>query len=45
MGVAGGQVTWKANAKQALAVVLTALILGILAGALAAKKFHLHLVW
>jgi hypothetical protein len=41
----GGAVTWKAGRRQAFAVLLAALILGILAGAMAAKRFHLHLVW
>ena len=32
--------TWKANGTQAMAVLLIAVLLGILAGALAAKRLH-----
>jgi hypothetical protein len=37
-------VTWKPNGRQALAVVLTGLLLGILVGALAAKRYW-HIGW
>lgn len=37
--------TWKTETKRVIAVLLAALVLGVLIGAIAAGQIHFHLPW